>query len=110
MISLGMAFLRAGAPLPMLLAEELDVIICPELPSPTPIKHEVVDEYIEFIKRTGTKHFGILIDTGSRGSVFGGYLFGAALMLVAAIIAARFAVRAERKPLESVARPLNAVD
>ena len=46
------------------LAAELDVIICPEIHSPTPIKHEVVDEYIEFIKRTGTKHFGILIDTG----------------------------------------------
>jgi sugar phosphate isomerase/epimerase len=46
------------------LAEELDVIICPEIHSPTPIKHEVVDEYIEFIERTGTKHFGILIDTG----------------------------------------------
>jgi len=54
--------------------------------------------------------FGILIDTGSRSSVFGGYLFGAALMLAAAFIAARFAVRAERKPLEAVARPLNAVD
>lgn len=46
------------------LAEELDVIICPEIHSPTPIRHEVVDEYIEFIERTGTKHFGILIDTG----------------------------------------------
>ncbi|RYE35142.1 MAG: MFS transporter [Hyphomicrobiales bacterium] len=54
--------------------------------------------------------FGVLIDTGSRGSVFLGYLLGAALMLIAAVIAARFAVRAERKPLESVARPLNAVD
>lgn len=54
--------------------------------------------------------FGILIDTGSRGSVFGGYLLGAALMLIAAAIAARFAFPAERKPLESVARPLNAVD
>ena len=54
--------------------------------------------------------FGILIDTGSRGSVFGGYLLGAALMLAAAVIAARFAFPAERKPLESVARPLNAVD
>ena len=46
------------------LAEELDVIICPEIHSPTPIKHEVVDDYIEFIERTGTKHFGLLIDTG----------------------------------------------
>lgn len=54
--------------------------------------------------------FGILIDTGSRGGVFAGYLLGAALMLGAAVIAARFAIRAERQPLESVARPLNAVD
>jgi MFS family permease len=54
--------------------------------------------------------FGILIDTGSRGSVFGGYLFGAALMLGAAFVAARYAVKAERQSLESVTRPLNAVD
>ena len=46
------------------LAEELDVVICPEIHSPTPIKHEVVDDYIALIKRTGTKHFGLLIDTG----------------------------------------------
>jgi MFS family permease len=54
--------------------------------------------------------FGMLIDTGSRGSVFGGYLLGAVLMLAAAAIAARFAIRAERQPLESIARPLNAAD
>jgi MFS family permease len=54
--------------------------------------------------------FGALIDTGSRWSLFGGYLFGAALMLAAAVIAARFGVAAERKPLESVARPLAAAD
>lgn len=46
------------------LAEELDVIICPEIHSPTPIKHEVVDDYIALIRRTGTKHFGLLLDTG----------------------------------------------
>ena len=46
------------------LAAELDVVICPEIHSPTPIKHEVVDGYIELIQRTGTKHFGILLDTG----------------------------------------------
>ncbi|WP_439592922.1 C-glycoside deglycosidase beta subunit domain-containing protein [Microbacterium sp.] len=46
------------------LAEELDVVICPEIHAPTPIKHEVVEEYVEFIRRTGTKHFGLLIDTG----------------------------------------------
>src|SRR5262249_23176500 len=34
--------------------------------------------------------FGILIDTGSRWSVFGGYLLGAALMVAAAIVAARW--------------------
>jgi MFS family permease len=54
--------------------------------------------------------FGQLIDTGSRGSVFAGYLFGAALMLAAAAIAGRFAIRAERQPLERIARPLNAAD
>ena len=46
------------------LAQELDVVICPEIHSPTPIKHEVVDGYIDLIERTGTKHFGLLLDTG----------------------------------------------
>ncbi|MGA7148631.1 MAG: DUF6379 domain-containing protein [Microbacterium sp.] len=46
------------------LAEELDVVICPEIHSPTPIRHEVVDDYIDLIRRTGTKHFGLLLDTG----------------------------------------------
>ncbi|MFM6977386.1 MAG: sugar phosphate isomerase/epimerase family protein [Micrococcales bacterium] len=46
------------------LAAELDIIICPEIHQPTPIKHPVVDGYIDFIQRTGTKHFGLLIDTG----------------------------------------------
>jgi MFS family permease len=50
--------------------------------------------------------FGALIGTGSRMSVFGGYLLGAALMIAAAVFAARYAVAAERKPLEAVARPL----
>ncbi len=51
--------------------------------------------------------FGALIDTGSRLSVFGGYLLGAVLMVGAGIVAALFAVPAERKPLEQVARPLS---
>ncbi|TFB16000.1 sugar phosphate isomerase/epimerase [Microbacterium sp. 3H14] len=46
------------------LAADLDVIIAPEIHSPTPIKHEVVDDYVDLIERTGTKHFGILLDTG----------------------------------------------
>jgi MFS family permease len=54
--------------------------------------------------------FGALIDTGSRISVFGGYLFGAALMVAAGLIAAWFCVPAERKPLETVARPLAFLD
>ena len=54
--------------------------------------------------------FGHLIDTGSRWSVFGGYLIGAVLMIAAAIVAFRYAVPAERKPLEAVSRPLAAVD
>jgi len=52
--------------------------------------------------------FGKLIESGSRQSIFGGYVFAAILMLVAAIVAARFAVAAERKPLEQVATPLSA--
>jgi MFS family permease len=54
--------------------------------------------------------FGLLIDSGSRWSVFGGYLFGAVLMLVAAVVAFRYCVPAERKPLEAISRPLAAVD
>ena len=52
--------------------------------------------------------FGILIESGSRESVFIGYAFAAALMLGAAFVAARFAIRAERLPLEEVAMPLSA--
>jgi MFS family permease len=51
--------------------------------------------------------FGKLIDSGSRSSLFAGYLFAAALMLVAALVAAFFAVPAERKSLEQVAAPLS---
>jgi MFS family permease len=53
--------------------------------------------------------FGLLIQSGSRASVFGGYAFGAVLMIAAALVAAFGAVRAERKPLEEVATPLSAV-
>ncbi len=52
--------------------------------------------------------FGWLIESGSRGSVFAGYAFAAALMGLAALVAARYAVRAERKPLEEVAAPMSA--
>jgi MFS family permease len=58
----------------------------------------------------GPALFGVLIDTGSRQSVFAGYLFGSALMIAAAAVAWRYAVAAERKSLESVARPLAFVE
>jgi MFS family permease len=54
--------------------------------------------------------FGRLIETGSRWSVFDGYLVGSLLMIAAGLIAARWAVAAERKPLEAVSRPLAAAD
>jgi sugar phosphate isomerase/epimerase len=46
------------------LAAELDVVIIPEIHAPTPIKHPVTQGYIEFIEKTGTEHFKLLIDTG----------------------------------------------
>ena len=58
----------------------------------------------------GPRVFGALIDTGSRWSLYSGYLIGSALMLAAAMIAGRYGVAAERKPLESVSRPLAAAD
>jgi MFS family permease len=58
----------------------------------------------------GPALFGALVDTGSRTSVFAGYFFGAGLMIVASIVAWRYAIAAERRPLESVARPLAFVE
>ncbi len=46
------------------LAAQNDIVICPEIHAPTPIRHPVVDAYLAFIQRTGTKHFGLLLDTG----------------------------------------------
>ncbi len=50
---------------------------------------------------------GRLIETGSRGSVFIGYLIGAGLMLFAAVVQWFFGVAAEGKGLEAVAQPLS---
>jgi len=58
----------------------------------------------------GPALFGALIDTGSRNSVFAGYLLGSGLMIAAAAIAWRYCIAAERRPLESVARPLAFVE
>jgi MFS family permease len=58
----------------------------------------------------GPALFGALVDTGSRGSVFAGYLAGSGLMIAAALIAWRYCIAAERQPLESVAPPLAFVE
>ena len=58
----------------------------------------------------GPLFFGVLIQSGSRASVFIGYLSGSLLMILAAIIASRWAVAAERKSLETVAPPLASVN
>ncbi len=51
--------------------------------------------------------FGALIATHQRGMVLVGYIFGALLMLVAAVAEALFGIAAEGKSLESVAQPLS---
>ena len=53
---------------------------------------------------------GVLISTGSRGSVAIGYFIGALLMIVAAGVEALWGVAAERKSLEAVARPLSFIE
>jgi MFS family permease len=58
----------------------------------------------------GPALLGALIDTGSRNSVFAGYLLGAGLMVAAAAVAWRYCIAAERQPLESIARPLAVVE
>jgi MFS family permease len=58
----------------------------------------------------GPLAFGALIDTGSRPALFAGYLFAALLMVGAAIVALRYAVAAEGKPLEHVTKPLASWD
>jgi MFS family permease len=54
--------------------------------------------------------FGMLIDSGSRTAVAIGYAIGSALMIGAAATEALWGVAAERKPLETVARPLAFVE
>ncbi|MFI6517595.1 DUF6379 domain-containing protein [Spirillospora sp. NPDC050679] len=46
------------------LAADLDIVICPEIHAPTPIRHPVTQGYLDFIDGTGTEHFKLLIDTG----------------------------------------------
>lgn len=45
-------------------AEKYDVRMCPEIHAPTILKSKMVEDYVEFIEKTGTKHFGLNIDFG----------------------------------------------
>ena len=56
----------------------------------------------------GPALYGTLIGTGSRETVFLGYAVAGLLMIGAALVAAWLGIDAERKPLETVARPLSA--
>jgi MFS family permease len=51
--------------------------------------------------------FGTLIGTGERSAIAAGYGFGAVLMIIAAGVAWRWGLAAERRSLESLARPLS---
>jgi MFS family permease len=54
----------------------------------------------------GPAVFGALIETGARQEILWGYLFGGALMVIAAIVELAIGVSAERLALEDVAPPL----
>jgi MFS family permease len=56
----------------------------------------------------GPALFGALIDAGDRGDLFTAYVWAGLAMCAAAVVAALIGVDAERKPLETVARPLSA--
>lgn len=53
-------FIKMALPL----AEENNVRMCPEIHLPTPLKSKMVDDYVEFIEKTGTKYFGLNVDFG----------------------------------------------
>jgi MFS family permease len=55
----------------------------------------------------GPWFFGRLIDSGSRWSLFGGYIVAAAVMMAAAIVEAFIGVDAENRSLEAIAPPLS---
>jgi len=50
--------------------------------------------------------FGALIETGRPVAVAGGYALAAVLMIVAGLLALRYGIDAERRPLEEIAAPM----
>ena len=55
----------------------------------------------------GPAVFGVLVQSGTRGAVFAGYLFGGVLMVIAAVVEMVLGISAERRSLEDVAIPLS---
>ncbi len=53
------------------LAEKLGLVMCPEIHTPSNLNGKMVSDYVEFIKETGTKHFGLNIDFSVFRSKFG---------------------------------------
>ncbi len=53
------------------LAEELDIKMCPEIHIPSMLQSKLVTDYVEFIKETGTKNFGLNIDFSIFRTEFG---------------------------------------
>jgi MFS family permease len=58
----------------------------------------------------GPALFGLLIESGSRTALFGGYALAGVFMCAAAVLALALGVDAERRPLESIAPPLSGLD
>lgn len=44
------------------LAEKLDIKMCPEIHTPSNLHGKLVTDFVDFIKETETKHFGLNID------------------------------------------------
>ena len=53
-------FIKAALPY----AEKYDIVMQPEVHSPTKLKSRMIEEYCEFIDKEQTKHFGFNIDFG----------------------------------------------
>ena len=53
------------------LAERLDLKLCPEIHIPTSLTSQMIQDYVDFIKETGTKNFGLNIDFSVFRTRFG---------------------------------------
>ena len=58
----------------------------------------------------GPQLFGRLIPTGKTSDIFFALIIGSVLMIVGGLVEIAFGVKAERRGLESIAKPLTAVD